>query len=105
MPAFLSALPSPSNHQILGRPREFAMDHAGWGPQFSSARNSRRNGKLDAARQMIRKSTKLDEAALLRTTARHIAEGKVIGWYQGRGEWGPRALGTAAFLPIRAGPK
>ena len=40
----------------------------------------------------------LDEAVLLRTTARHIADGKVLGWFQGRVEWGPRALGQRSIL-------
>ena len=46
----------------------------------------------------------LEEAALLQATARHIADGKVVGWFQGRVEWGPRALGQRSILadPRRA---
>ncbi len=40
----------------------------------------------------------LDEAPLLETTAKHIANGKIVGWFQGRVEWGPRALGQRSIL-------
>ena len=39
-----------------------------------------------------------DEGELLRKTAELLAEGKVIGWFQGREEWGPRALGARSIL-------
>ena len=47
---------------------------------------------------------KLPDAELLRRTAQHIADGKIVGWYQGRQEWGPRALGNRSILvdPRRA---
>jgi carbamoyltransferase len=46
----------------------------------------------------------LDEDSLVQATARHIAAGKIVGWYQGRVEWGPRALGQRSILadPRRA---
>jgi carbamoyltransferase len=40
----------------------------------------------------------LGEEELLRTAANHIATGKVVGWFQGRVEWGPRALGNRSIL-------
>ena len=48
-----------------------------------------------------------DEAALCKRTAQAISEGKVIGWFQGRLEWGPRALGNRSILgdPRRADMK
>ena len=48
-----------------------------------------------------------DEATLCKRTAAAIAEGKVIGWFQGRLEWGPRALGNRSILgdPRRADMK
>src|SRR5262249_48576753 len=39
-----------------------------------------------------------DEAALCRRTAEAIAKGQVVGWFQGRMEWGPRALGNRSIL-------
>jgi carbamoyltransferase len=49
----------------------------------------------------------LDEAELCRTTAAAIADGQVVGWFQGRMEWGPRALGNRSILcdPRRADMK
>jgi carbamoyltransferase len=92
------------NHQILGRPREFVMDHAGWGPQFSAQEIREAVDKFAASGEDVQIAEHLDEVALLRATARHIAEGKVLGWFQGRVEWGPRALGQRSILadPRRA---
>ncbi len=90
-------------HQALGRPRQFVMDHAGWGPEFSPQEirvaiesSGAANGDLHLA--------ELDEEPLVQTTARHIAAGKIVGWFQGRVEWGPRALGQRSILadPRRA---
>jgi carbamoyltransferase len=84
-------------HEVLGKPREFVMDRAGWGPQFSSADlraaiSSRELGKGDLAIK------ELSEETLLAEAARHIADGKIVGWFQGRAEWGPRALGNRSIL-------
>ena len=85
------------NHQVLGRPREFAMDHAAWGPEFSRPDIVQAidnfHGQGDDA-----SITDVDEKTLLETTAKHIANGKVVGWFQGRVEWGPRALGQRSIL-------
>jgi carbamoyltransferase len=90
-------------HQILGRPRQFVMSHAGWGPEYSpqAIRSAietagARNGDLHLA--------ELDENSLVQATARHIAAGKIVGWFQRRVEWGPRALGQRSILadPRRA---
>jgi carbamoyltransferase len=84
-------------NQILGRPREFTMDHAAWGPQFSEQRiqHALKNSPFSNGDVQI---DEMDEAALLRATARHIADGKIVGWFQGRVEWGPRALGQRSIL-------
>jgi carbamoyltransferase len=85
------------NHQILGRPREFVMDHAGWGPEFSVQELRRAIDKFHSSEDEMGVS-EMDEAALLETTAKHIASGKIVGWFQGRMEWGPRALGQRSIL-------
>jgi carbamoyltransferase len=85
------------NHQVLGRPREFTMEHAGWGPEFSLQEIRRAIdgvGSSDGGAQI----EELGEEELLRATANHIATGKVVGWFQGRVEWGPRALGNRSIL-------
>jgi carbamoyltransferase len=91
------------NHQILGRPREFVMDHSGWGPQFSPQEIRGAVEKFQGASDEIR-IEEFDEDALVQATARHISEGKILGWFQGRVEWGPRALGQRSILadPRRA---
>ena len=90
------------NHQVLGRPREFTMEHAYWGPQFSSA-EIRKVAELAGASGEA-KITELAEPALVQATAQHIASGKIVGWFQGAAEWGPRALGNRSILadPRRA---
>src|SRR6202050_1943555 len=54
------------NHQILGRPREFLMDHAGWGPQFSPQEIRAAVDKFAAGGDDVQIAEHLDEAALLR---------------------------------------
>lgn len=79
-------------HQVLGFSRTFVMDHAYWGPGFSSA----------ALRQALDRHglpyRELADAAFYRELARHVAEGKIVGWFQGRMEWGPRALGNRSIV-------
>lgn len=89
--------------------RHFVMDHAYWGPQATAdeiaTAIAARRGDFDLAKCTIEDVT--DEADLCRRTAQAISEGKVIGWFQGRLEWGPRALGNRSILgdPRRADMK
>jgi carbamoyltransferase len=89
-------------HQILGRPRSFVMEHAYWGPQFRPAavRLAVEGNGLSDSFSVLR----LEEEELVRLTAAHIGAGKIVGWFQGRAEWGPRALGNRSILvdPRRA---
>ena len=91
------------HHQILGQPRTFVMDHAYWGPQFTPEAIEK---ALDSSqvRDLGYPVKKLSDEELFRSTAQHIASGKILGWYQGRQEWGPRALGNRSILvdPRRA---
>jgi carbamoyltransferase len=95
-------------HQ-LGGARSFVMDHAYWGPQFSSgdihALMAARQSEIDVAGCSVENIA--DEAELCRQAAVAIAEGKVVGWFQGRMEWGPRALGNRSIVcdPRRADVK
>jgi carbamoyltransferase len=90
-------------HQILGKPRCFVMEHAYWGPQYSSSQSGEALDKSRAATSGFRITRRPDEE-LMKATARHLADGKVVGWFQGRQEWGPRALGNRSILvdPRRA---
>ena len=94
----------------LGGARSFVMDHAYWGPQFDADEIARAARSATSARSMQAGCTVeniADEAELCRRTAAAIADGKVVGWFQGRMEWGPRALGNRSILcdPRRADMK
>ena len=79
-------------HAVLGHKRDFVMNHSYLGPEFS---HSRIESSLNAAGV---KYQKLDRAPLLDTISDRIAKGDVVGWFQGRMEWGPRALGNRSIL-------
>jgi len=85
---------------VLGRPREFIMEHAYWGPEFGPKDILGALGERAAelARQGCRVRELPDEDELCAWTARRIAEGRVVGWFQGRMEWGARALGNRSIL-------
>jgi carbamoyltransferase len=93
----------------LGGARSFVMEHAYWGPSFARDDIA---ALLAAERPQIAGATCTveeipDEAHLCRRTAAAIAQGKVVGWFQGRMEWGPRALGNRSIVcdPRRADMK
>ena len=84
----------------LGGKRTFVMNHAYWGPEFDAeaiAKIVKRDicRSCRAAGFMIEEIT--DEIALCNRAAAAIAEGQVVGWFQGRMEWGPRALGNRSI--------
>jgi carbamoyltransferase len=82
------------------------MDHAYWGPQFDAgaidAFLAERKAEIADGGCIL--ETINDASELCRRTALAIADGKVVGWFQGRMEWGPRALGNRSILgdPRRA---
>jgi carbamoyltransferase len=85
-------------HQIFGNKRNFVMDSSYWGPQFSETEISKeiesRSRELESC--IIEKIESEDE--LCKRIAKEIENGKVIGWFQGRTEWGPRALGNRSII-------
>ncbi len=95
-------------HKLDGR-RSFVMDHAYWGPQY--AQKDVATLLADQRAQIAEAGCSVedlsDEAELVRRTARAIEQGKVVGWFQGRMEWGPRALGNRSIVcdPRRADMK
>jgi carbamoyltransferase len=93
-----------------GKPgSRFLMDHAYWGPSFSNAEIAslldRRAADLRAQNYTVAEVP--DAGDLCASAARAIADGKVVGWFQGRMEWGPRALGNRSIVcdPRRADMK
>jgi carbamoyltransferase len=79
-------------HQVLGKPREYVMKHVYYGPGYNETEIKE---ALDGAEVCYQR---LSEDALVEQTAREIADGKVVGWFQGRMEFGPRALGARSIL-------
>jgi carbamoyltransferase len=82
-----------AEHCVLERPRRFRMDHAFWGPSFSDEEIRR---FLDARGAPYRT---LSRDEMIAETARCLDEDQaVVGWFQGRLEWGPRSLGSRSIL-------
>jgi len=80
-------------HQILGTQRTFVMEHAYWGAELDRDRI-----RATAAASGIRHVECSDDAELFDRTIDLLSNGNVIGWAQGRFEWGPRALGNRSIL-------
>jgi carbamoyltransferase len=96
-------------NELGSKERIYVMDHAYLGPMFTNEEievllNARRD---DLTQQDCHIKHVSDEDELCKITAAAIADGKVIGWFQGRMEWGPRALGNRSILgdPRRADMK
>jgi carbamoyltransferase len=87
-------------NQTLHQQRTFVQGNCYWGPQFSEAQLYEaitiRKNELAKTNCTIEKID--DTGELCKTTAQEIALGKVVGWFQGRMEWGPRALGNRSIL-------
>ncbi|KAA6183955.1 carbamoyltransferase [Thiohalocapsa marina] len=86
-------------HNVLGRSERFHMQHAFWGPEYADARMRQ---VAEASGYLVKVCA--DEQDLVETAAGLIADGLVTGWYQGRSEWGPRALGNRSILANPAIP-
>ncbi len=80
-------------HSVLGKPREFVMEHSYWGRSYSSGEIRQ---VLDDGGVTSRQFE--DDDALLDQVVDRLMSGKVVGWFQGRFEWGPRALGNRSIL-------
>lgn len=85
---------------VLKNPRAFVMKHAYWGPSFSDE-------QVEAVlrRNNISYEYHDREEDLLEATAELIEQGKVVGWFQGRLEFGPRALGSRSLVADARNPK
>ena len=79
-------------NSVLQKPRAGKIEHGYWGPEYSAA---------DAEKALLAAGLKYERfegTALLQRAADHLNSGHVTGWYQGRSEWGPRALGNRSIL-------
>ena len=87
-------------HVILGKPRAFKMEHAYWGKDHGEA----------AVHDFLKGSGIAynavdDDEKLYDRVIDALKAGKVIGWYQGAFEWGPRALGNRSIIADPGNPK
>jgi carbamoyltransferase len=79
-------------HSVLKSKRDFVMKNSYLGPEF---REAQIESSLKSAGLKYRK---LERGPLFDTVAARIAHGDIVGWFQGRMEWGPRALGNRSIL-------
>ncbi len=77
-------------HQMKNMPRDFIMEHASWGPEFSDS---------DCRQALEAKGLRYEYCeSIASRVAKLLADGNIVGWYQGRNEVGPRALGNRSIL-------
>jgi carbamoyltransferase len=79
-------------NQELSRPRGFVMEHAYTGPQFTEAECA------EAIAEAGFELERLHDEQLFAHVAERLADGDVVGWFQGRMEFGPRALGNRSIV-------
>jgi carbamoyltransferase len=89
-------------HMVLGQPRAFVLEHAYWGAEHSRGQIETFLRGNNVAYQRFD-----DDEKLIHQVVESLEAGKVIGWFQGRFEWGSRALGNRSILadPCRADMK
>ncbi len=80
-------------HVLLGQPRKFVMEHAYWGAAYDEGAM---RAAIEASGYPYERTP--DDEALTDRVVDRLLEGSVIGWYRGRFEWGPRALGNRSIL-------
>ena len=84
---------------LLGKPRSFRMEHAYWGKGYGDDEI-----RTFLTEQNISHHYVPDDNKLLDATVERLRSGKVVGWYQGRFEWGPRALGHRSIIADPGNP-
>ena len=85
-------------NQLEGRPRDFVMTHSCWGSHFEPPQIFQ---VLEEHREQLQNCTitkVVDQEALCEMAVTSIARGEILGWFQGRMEWGARALGNRSIL-------
>jgi carbamoyltransferase len=87
-------------NSLLGKPRTFCMKHAYWGQSYSDAEIRAFLTESNIQHRYVE-----SDDQLLEQTVERLASAKVVGWYQGRFEWGPRALGNRSILADPRNPE
>jgi carbamoyltransferase len=85
---------------LLGKPRTFTMEHAYWGRAYSADEIGSFLKDHSIPHCLIENQDKLFDLVVER-----LMQGKVVGWFQGRFEWGPRALGSRSILADARNPE
>ncbi len=81
------------HHCVLGNPRAFRMDHAYWGKSYSDSEIG------DFVRGSgVAHTSCSNEDQMVDRVVDHLQAGHVVGWFQDRFEWGPRALGARSII-------
>lgn len=79
-------------HVLLENKRNYVMDHAYYGREFKDQEIDGFLREVSATYEKMGRDTIIDETASL------LHNGNIVGWFQGRSEWGPRALGSRSIL-------
>lgn len=79
-------------HSVLKQPRRYVMQNSYLGPEFCDERIE------SELKKAILRYRRLERDPLLEAVADQVASGNVVGWFQGRMEWGPRALGNRSIV-------
>ena len=85
---------------LLGKPRNFRMDHAYWGRHYGGSEISSFLKGNNIPYKLVE-----NEDHMFDQVVERLMNGKVIGWYQGRFEWGPRALGNRSIIADPRNPE
>jgi carbamoyltransferase len=85
-------------NQILKQSRGFVMTHGYWGTEYPSADITHIVEARNDADWTYSCERHSSEESLCKATAALISDGNVVGWYQGKMEWGARALGNRSIL-------
>lgn len=80
-------------HVLLGQPRKFVLDHAYWGQEYGADEIEPFLKEMGVKYDLVEDDDKLTDRVV-----DAILQQKVVGWYQGPFEWGPRALGNRSIL-------
>ncbi len=79
-------------HREMSRSRsQIRFTHAFWGPEYS-------NGEIEEIRKGFHVSTYKRSPEICKEVTEMLIRGKIVGWFQGRGELGPRVLGSRSIL-------
>jgi carbamoyltransferase len=85
---------------LLNKPRNFVLDHAYWGSEYGDREIETFLKKNNLAYEKID-----DDDRFYTRVAEELASGKVCGWFRGRFEWGPRALGSRSIIADASKPE